>query len=173
MVTRRRPLPLTPAVALCFQEAHQVVSCVQRGEHPPAVSTRGLHVHLRVPDQRRRPAVSPRDSFPPAAFPGQSFQNKMCVCVCPSSSNLSAAASLSCSVALLWPSEWEVISRLFIVDQPISIRCYKESAPSGPSTHYTTQPGKSGASRVSLSSHSPASWLLLCQRRSRPEERKM
>ncbi|XP_075869327.1 ubiquitin carboxyl-terminal hydrolase 48 isoform X1 [Nelusetta ayraudi] len=43
-------------------------------------------------------------------------------------------------VALLWPSEWEVISRLFIVDQPISIRCFKESAPSGPSTHYTTQP---------------------------------
>ncbi|KAM6980044.1 ubiquitin carboxyl-terminal hydrolase 48 isoform 2-T3 [Aplochiton taeniatus] len=41
-------------------------------------------------------------------------------------------------IALLWPSEWEVISRLFMVDQPISIhRC---SQPNGPSTEYTTQP---------------------------------
>ncbi|XP_049895283.1 ubiquitin carboxyl-terminal hydrolase 48 isoform X1 [Epinephelus moara] len=43
-------------------------------------------------------------------------------------------------VALLWPSEWEVISRLFIVDQPISIHCFKETTPSGPTTQYTTQP---------------------------------
>ncbi|XP_068450726.1 ubiquitin carboxyl-terminal hydrolase 48 isoform X2 [Clinocottus analis] len=43
-------------------------------------------------------------------------------------------------IALLWPSEWEVISRLFIVDQPISIHCYKENTLSGPTTQYTTQP---------------------------------
>lgn len=43
-------------------------------------------------------------------------------------------------IALLWPGEWEVISRLFIVDQPISIHCFSQSTPSGPSTQYTTQP---------------------------------
>ncbi|XP_068598995.1 ubiquitin carboxyl-terminal hydrolase 48 [Brachionichthys hirsutus] len=43
-------------------------------------------------------------------------------------------------VALLWPSEWEVISRLFIVDQPISIHCFKEAAPTGATALYTTQP---------------------------------
>uniref|UniRef100_A0A8C9YXK0 ubiquitinyl hydrolase 1 n=1 Tax=Sander lucioperca TaxID=283035 RepID=A0A8C9YXK0_SANLU len=43
-------------------------------------------------------------------------------------------------VALLWPSEWEVISRLFIVDQPISIHCFKQTTLSGPTTPYTTQP---------------------------------
>ncbi|KAM6947353.1 ubiquitin carboxyl-terminal hydrolase 48 isoform 1-T3 [Lycodopsis pacificus] len=43
-------------------------------------------------------------------------------------------------VALLWPSEWEVISRLFIVDQPISIHCFKETTLTGPTTQYTTQP---------------------------------
>ncbi|KAM9361476.1 ubiquitin carboxyl-terminal hydrolase 48 [Symphorus nematophorus] len=43
-------------------------------------------------------------------------------------------------IALLWPSEWEVISRLFIVDQPISIHCFKETTPTGPTTQYTTQP---------------------------------
>ncbi|KAK5911825.1 hypothetical protein CesoFtcFv8_001761 [Champsocephalus esox] len=44
-------------------------------------------------------------------------------------------------VALLWPSEWEVISRLFIVDQPISIHCFKQTTPSGATTtQYTTQP---------------------------------
>ncbi|XP_054472926.1 ubiquitin carboxyl-terminal hydrolase 48 isoform X1 [Anoplopoma fimbria] len=43
-------------------------------------------------------------------------------------------------VALLWPSEWEVISRLFIVDQPISIHCFKETTLNGPTTQYTTQP---------------------------------
>ncbi|XP_055364877.1 ubiquitin carboxyl-terminal hydrolase 48 isoform X6 [Betta splendens] len=43
-------------------------------------------------------------------------------------------------VALLWPSEWEVISRLFIVDQPISIHCFKQTTPSGPTAEYTTQP---------------------------------
>uniref|UniRef100_A0A3Q3QY39 Ubiquitin carboxyl-terminal hydrolase 48 n=1 Tax=Monopterus albus TaxID=43700 RepID=A0A3Q3QY39_MONAL len=43
-------------------------------------------------------------------------------------------------IALLWPSEWEVINRLFIVDQPISIHCFKQSTPSGPTTQYTTQP---------------------------------
>uniref|UniRef100_A0A4W6BWW8 Ubiquitin carboxyl-terminal hydrolase 48 n=1 Tax=Lates calcarifer TaxID=8187 RepID=A0A4W6BWW8_LATCA len=31
---------------------------------------------------------------------------------------------------LLWPNEWEVISRLFIVDQPISIHCFKQTTPS-------------------------------------------
>ncbi|KAM9364177.1 ubiquitin carboxyl-terminal hydrolase 48 isoform 1-T2 [Pholidichthys leucotaenia] len=43
-------------------------------------------------------------------------------------------------IALLWPNEWDVISRLFIVDQPISIHCFKETTPSGPTTQYTTQP---------------------------------
>lgn len=46
------------------------------------------------------------------------------------------------SIALLWPNEWEVISRLFIVDQPISIHCFEETTPSGPTTQYTTQPGE-------------------------------
>lgn len=46
------------------------------------------------------------------------------------------------SIALLWPNEWEVISRLFIVDQPISIHCFKQITPSGPTTQYTTQPGE-------------------------------
>uniref|UniRef100_A0A4W6BWY5 Ubiquitin carboxyl-terminal hydrolase 48 n=2 Tax=Lates calcarifer TaxID=8187 RepID=A0A4W6BWY5_LATCA len=32
-------------------------------------------------------------------------------------------------IALLWPNEWEVISRLFIVDQPISIHCFKQTTP--------------------------------------------
>lgn len=50
---------------------------------------------------------------------------------------------VSHSVALLWPSEWDVISRLFIVDQPISIHCLKRTTPSGSTTQYTTQPGKS------------------------------
>lgn len=56
------------------------------------------------------------------------------------------------SIALLWPNEWEVISRLFIVDQPISIHCFKDTPPSGPTTQYTTQPGKSAKSRKILSS---------------------
>uniref|UniRef100_UPI0037E73434 ubiquitin carboxyl-terminal hydrolase 48 isoform X2 n=1 Tax=Semicossyphus pulcher TaxID=241346 RepID=UPI0037E73434 len=43
-------------------------------------------------------------------------------------------------IALLWPSEWDVISRLFIVDQPISIHCFNQTTPSGPSAQYTTQP---------------------------------
>ncbi|KAF7650639.1 hypothetical protein LDENG_00122900, partial [Lucifuga dentata] len=43
-------------------------------------------------------------------------------------------------VALLWPSEWEVISRLFIVDQPISIHCSQQATPTGPAPHYSTQP---------------------------------
>ncbi|XP_028302425.1 ubiquitin carboxyl-terminal hydrolase 48 isoform X2 [Gouania willdenowi] len=38
-------------------------------------------------------------------------------------------------IALLWPSEWEVVSRLFIVDQPISIHCLKQDTP-----QYTTTP---------------------------------
>lgn len=50
---------------------------------------------------------------------------------------------VSHSVALLWPNEWDVISRLFIVDQPISIHCLKRTTPSGSTTQYTTQPGKS------------------------------
>uniref|UniRef100_A0AAQ4QVM5 Ubiquitin carboxyl-terminal hydrolase 48 n=1 Tax=Gasterosteus aculeatus aculeatus TaxID=481459 RepID=A0AAQ4QVM5_GASAC len=43
-------------------------------------------------------------------------------------------------VALLWPSEWEVISRLFIVDQAISIHCFRETSLSDATTQYTTQP---------------------------------
>lgn len=46
------------------------------------------------------------------------------------------------SIVLLWPSEWEVIGKLFIVDQPISINCVKQTTPTGPTTKYTTQPGK-------------------------------
>ncbi|XP_027135392.1 ubiquitin carboxyl-terminal hydrolase 48 [Larimichthys crocea] len=43
-------------------------------------------------------------------------------------------------IALLWPSEWDVISRLFIVDQPISIHCFNQATSTGPTTEYTTQP---------------------------------
>uniref|UniRef100_A0A1A7YAH0 Ubiquitin carboxyl-terminal hydrolase 48 n=1 Tax=Iconisemion striatum TaxID=60296 RepID=A0A1A7YAH0_9TELE len=43
-------------------------------------------------------------------------------------------------VALLWPDEWEVISRLFIVDHSISIHCLKQSKSNGGSTQFTTQP---------------------------------
>uniref|UniRef100_M4AWU6 Ubiquitin carboxyl-terminal hydrolase 48 n=1 Tax=Xiphophorus maculatus TaxID=8083 RepID=M4AWU6_XIPMA len=41
-------------------------------------------------------------------------------------------------IALLWPSEWEVISRLFIVDKPIAIHCVRQTESS--MTQYTTQP---------------------------------
>uniref|UniRef100_A0A8D2ZN75 Ubiquitin carboxyl-terminal hydrolase 48 n=1 Tax=Scophthalmus maximus TaxID=52904 RepID=A0A8D2ZN75_SCOMX len=44
------------------------------------------------------------------------------------------------SIALLWPNEWEVISRLFIVDQAISIHCFTQTTPGGPSPRFTTQP---------------------------------
>lgn len=63
------------------------------------------------------------------------------------------------SIALLWPSEWEVISRLFIVDQPISIHCFKETTPSGPTTQYTTQPGKNAKLAKSTPPHAPM-WTL-------------
>ncbi|XP_046881720.1 ubiquitin carboxyl-terminal hydrolase 48 isoform X1 [Hypomesus transpacificus] len=43
-------------------------------------------------------------------------------------------------IALLWPSEWEVISRLFLVDQPISICRLSQTTPTGPTVEYTTQP---------------------------------
>lgn len=43
-------------------------------------------------------------------------------------------------IALLWPSEWEVISRLFLVDQPISICRLSQDTPIGSSVDYTTQP---------------------------------
>ncbi|XP_077582327.1 ubiquitin carboxyl-terminal hydrolase 48 isoform X1 [Stigmatopora nigra] len=43
-------------------------------------------------------------------------------------------------ISLLWPSEWEIIRKLFIVDQPISIHCFKQTTPTGPSMSYTTQP---------------------------------
>uniref|UniRef100_A0A667YJA4 Ubiquitin carboxyl-terminal hydrolase 48 n=1 Tax=Myripristis murdjan TaxID=586833 RepID=A0A667YJA4_9TELE len=43
-------------------------------------------------------------------------------------------------IALLWPSEWEVISRLFIVDQPISIHCSCQATPTGSTPQYSTQP---------------------------------
>lgn len=46
------------------------------------------------------------------------------------------------SIALLWPNEWDVIRRLFMVDQAISIHCFNETTPSGSTTQYTTQPGK-------------------------------
>uniref|UniRef100_A0A3P9Q730 Ubiquitin carboxyl-terminal hydrolase 48 n=1 Tax=Poecilia reticulata TaxID=8081 RepID=A0A3P9Q730_POERE len=41
-------------------------------------------------------------------------------------------------IALLWPSEWEVITRLFIVDKPIAIHCVRQTESS--MTQYTTQP---------------------------------
>ncbi|XP_029948183.1 ubiquitin carboxyl-terminal hydrolase 48 [Salarias fasciatus] len=43
-------------------------------------------------------------------------------------------------VALLWPSEWDVISRLFIVDQPISIHCFQQPSAAAGATQFTTQP---------------------------------
>ncbi|KAJ8360631.1 hypothetical protein SKAU_G00171560 [Synaphobranchus kaupii] len=44
-------------------------------------------------------------------------------------------------IALLWPSEWDVISRLFLVDQPISICRISEKTPNGTvNVEYTTQP---------------------------------
>lgn len=78
------------------------------------------------------------------------------------------------SVALLWPSEWEVISRLFIVDQAISIHCFRETSLSDATTQYTTQPGKTRftshtrglpiASRVNISAGLWTSWTsLMCR----------
>ena len=46
------------------------------------------------------------------------------------------------SVALLWPSEWEVISKLFIVDQASSLHCSGPGTATGTTPQYTTQPGK-------------------------------
>eukprot|EP00063_Salmo_salar_P048330 XP_014023165.1 PREDICTED: ubiquitin carboxyl-terminal hydrolase 48 isoform X3 [Salmo salar] len=43
-------------------------------------------------------------------------------------------------IALLWPGEWEVISRHFLVDQPISICRISQATPNGSSVEYTTQP---------------------------------
>ncbi|XP_064160530.1 ubiquitin carboxyl-terminal hydrolase 48 isoform X3 [Anguilla rostrata] len=44
-------------------------------------------------------------------------------------------------IALLWPSEWDVISRLFLVDQPISICRISEQTPDGAvNVEYRTQP---------------------------------
>uniref|UniRef100_A0A674P5T5 Ubiquitin carboxyl-terminal hydrolase 48 n=1 Tax=Takifugu rubripes TaxID=31033 RepID=A0A674P5T5_TAKRU len=43
-------------------------------------------------------------------------------------------------IALLWPSEWEIISRLFIVDQQISIHRLTRTSPEGSCDQYTTQP---------------------------------
>lgn len=43
-------------------------------------------------------------------------------------------------IALLWPSEWEIMRRLFIVDQAISIRVSREATPNGPVPQYTTDP---------------------------------
>ncbi|KAJ0023448.1 hypothetical protein NQD34_003347 [Periophthalmus magnuspinnatus] len=43
-------------------------------------------------------------------------------------------------IALLWPSEWDIISRLFIVDQAISIRLCQESTSTGSAPQYTTEP---------------------------------
>lgn len=43
-------------------------------------------------------------------------------------------------IALLWPSEWEIMSRLFIVDQAISIHMSRESTPNGSVPQYSTVP---------------------------------
>lgn len=43
-------------------------------------------------------------------------------------------------IALLWPSEWEVISRLFMVDKPIAISCVTQTTAESSTTHFTTQP---------------------------------
>lgn len=46
------------------------------------------------------------------------------------------------SVALLWPAEWEVICRLFLVDQTISICRIRDPAQDNGNVQYHTQPGK-------------------------------
>ncbi|XP_053725063.1 ubiquitin carboxyl-terminal hydrolase 48 [Synchiropus splendidus] len=51
------------------------------------------------------------------------------------------------NVALLWPSEWEVIRRLFIVDNCISIHCLRETSPTGAVVQFTTQPDLCGDCR--------------------------
>ncbi|MED6285002.1 hypothetical protein CHARACLAT_024617, partial [Characodon lateralis] len=43
-------------------------------------------------------------------------------------------------IALLWPNEWEVISRLFIVDKPIAIHCVRQTTQDSSTMQYTTQP---------------------------------
>ncbi|XP_072571838.1 ubiquitin carboxyl-terminal hydrolase 48 isoform X3 [Paramormyrops kingsleyae] len=43
-------------------------------------------------------------------------------------------------VVLLWPSEWDVINRLFLVDQPISIYRLSENIQNTTNVHYRTQP---------------------------------
>lgn len=46
------------------------------------------------------------------------------------------------SIALLWPAEWEVISKMFLVDQPISIcRIYDKTQDNG-NVQYQTHPGE-------------------------------
>uniref|UniRef100_A0A669DNH7 Ubiquitin carboxyl-terminal hydrolase 48 n=1 Tax=Oreochromis niloticus TaxID=8128 RepID=A0A669DNH7_ORENI len=60
--------------------------------------------------------------------------------LCPHGGFMFTYDSFSLQDALLWPNEWDVISRLFIVDQPISIHCLKRTTPSGSTTQYTTQP---------------------------------
>lgn len=54
------------------------------------------------------------------------------------------------SIALLWPDEWEVISRHFLVDQPISICRISQATPNGSSVEYTTQPGEIQVLMISL-----------------------
>lgn len=43
-------------------------------------------------------------------------------------------------IALLWPSEWEILSRLFIVDQAISIHASRESTANGSMPQFSTEP---------------------------------
>lgn len=98
---------------------------------------RRLLVYLRLLAPGRRPAVSNLTERVLIVWLFFSFRTiilvcVVCVCVC---------FSLH-SVALLWPAEWEVIGRLFLVDQPISICRIHDTAQDNGNVQYHTQPGK-------------------------------
>lgn len=46
------------------------------------------------------------------------------------------------SIALLWPDEWEVISKMFLVDNSISIRRMPDTTQDNSGVCYQTQPGE-------------------------------
>ncbi len=46
------------------------------------------------------------------------------------------------SIALLWSAEWEVISRMFLVDQAISIRPIHDKTQDNGNVQYKTRPGE-------------------------------
>lgn len=45
------------------------------------------------------------------------------------------------SIALLWPVEWEVISRMFLVDQAIAIHQIHDKTQDNGNVHYQICPG--------------------------------